>query len=92
MIRFAEKKDIPYIKELWDIAFGEEPDFNKYFFDNFFNSVTSEIAWDSVRQTMRKVSSPDKVPTTPSQCMESKAAQAAFAIPAKHFTTKIFCA
>ena len=36
MIRFAEKKDIPYIKELWDIAFGEEPDFNKYFFDNFF--------------------------------------------------------
>ncbi len=36
MIKFAEKKDIPYIKELWDIAFGEEPDFNRYFFDNFF--------------------------------------------------------
>ena len=35
MIRFAEKKDIPYIKELWDISFGEEPDFKKYFFDKF---------------------------------------------------------
>ena len=35
MIRFAEKKDIPYIKELWDIAFGEEPDFNKYFLITF---------------------------------------------------------
>ena len=40
MIRFAEKKDIPYIKELWDIAFGEEPDFNKYFLIIFLNMRT----------------------------------------------------
>lgn len=37
MIRFAEKKDVKSIRELWDIAFPEEPDFNDYFFDNIFD-------------------------------------------------------
>ncbi len=37
MIRFANKEDIPSIKELWNIAFPEEPDFNGYFFENIFD-------------------------------------------------------
>lgn len=37
MIRFAEEKDIGDIFELWNIAFPEEPDFNKYFFENIFD-------------------------------------------------------
>ncbi len=37
MIRFAEEKDRNKIITLWDICFPEEPDFNKYFFDNIFD-------------------------------------------------------
>ena len=37
MIRFAEVKDIGDIIGLWNIAFPEEPDFNKYLFENIFN-------------------------------------------------------
>lgn len=36
MIRFAQKDDIAGITSLWDTAFPEEPDFNKYFFKNIF--------------------------------------------------------
>lgn len=37
MIRFAEKTDLPFIKPLWNTAFGSEPEFNQYFFEHFFN-------------------------------------------------------
>lgn len=37
MIRFANKEDVSNIKELWNIAFPEEPDFNEYFFENIFD-------------------------------------------------------
>lgn len=37
MIRFAYKNDVSLIRELWDIAFPEEPDFNNYFFENIFD-------------------------------------------------------
>lgn len=43
MIRFAEKKDVHSIIELWDIAFPEEPDFNKYFFKNVFDCKSTLI-------------------------------------------------
>ncbi len=36
MIRFAKKEDIENIIKLWDVCFPEEPDFNKYFFENIF--------------------------------------------------------
>ena len=36
-IRFAEHGDIPKIIKLWDIAFGEEKDFNNYFFRSIFD-------------------------------------------------------
>ena len=37
MIRFAYENDVRLIRELWDIAFPEEPDFNSYFFENIFD-------------------------------------------------------
>lgn len=37
MIRFAEEKDRGDIEKLWDATFPEEPDFNKYFFNNIFD-------------------------------------------------------
>ncbi len=37
MIRFAYENDVRLIRELWDIAFPEEPDFNGYFFENIFD-------------------------------------------------------
>ncbi len=36
-MRFAEKSDIKNIRELWDIAFGEDKAFNDYFFENIFD-------------------------------------------------------
>lgn len=37
MIGFADKNDVKAIKELWDIVFPEEPDFNEYYFNNIFD-------------------------------------------------------
>ncbi len=37
MIRFAYKDEVNEIRELWDMAFPEEPDFNNYFFENIFD-------------------------------------------------------
>ncbi len=37
MINFAEKSDAEAIRRLWDIAFGEDKDFNNYFFENIFD-------------------------------------------------------
>lgn len=37
MIIYAEPKHSREIRELWDIAFGEDKDFNEYFFDNIFD-------------------------------------------------------
>lgn len=37
MIRYAEKEDVLEIRKLWDLAFGEDADFNEYFFENIFN-------------------------------------------------------
>ena len=37
MIRFAYENDVRLIRELWDIAFPEESDFNSYFFENIFD-------------------------------------------------------
>ncbi len=37
MIKFACKSDIENIIELWNVAFPEEPDFNKYFFKYIFD-------------------------------------------------------
>lgn len=36
-INFADTSDSAAIRLLWDIAFGEERDFNDYFFKNFFD-------------------------------------------------------
>lgn len=37
MIRFADKNDVKEIRELWDVVFPEEPDFNEYYFNNIFD-------------------------------------------------------
>ncbi|MGN1318039.1 MAG: GNAT family N-acetyltransferase [Lachnospirales bacterium] len=37
MIEFAKKNDFSQIRELWDIAFPEDKDFNDYFFDKVFD-------------------------------------------------------
>ena len=43
MIRFANKNDVKGIEELWNIAFPEEPDFNKYFFENIFDYTNTLV-------------------------------------------------
>ncbi|MGN0666877.1 MAG: GNAT family N-acetyltransferase [Huintestinicola sp.] len=41
MINFAEKSDIPQLKKLWSIAFGEgDREFSDFYFDRFFESKT----------------------------------------------------
>lgn len=40
MIRFADKNDYYKIRELWDIAFPEDKNFNDYFFENIFDINT----------------------------------------------------
>lgn len=37
MIRFADRRDTADIRALWDIVFGEDKDFNDYFFENIFD-------------------------------------------------------
>ncbi len=37
-MRFADKNDVLKIRRLWDIAFGEEKEFNDYFFKNVFKA------------------------------------------------------
>ena len=36
-IRFARPEDAQNVRELWDMAFGEDKDFNDWFFENIFN-------------------------------------------------------
>lgn len=37
MIRFAENEDTEKIKNLWNVCFPEDMDFNRYFFENIFS-------------------------------------------------------
>ncbi len=41
--KFAEASDIPEIRRLWDIAFGNEKDFNEYYFKNIFDASKTLI-------------------------------------------------
>jgi len=66
------------------------PTGSPYFTSSFFNSETSETAAFSFLVTIKIVSSPASVPTTPSQCMESSAAQTACAIPTRQRMTTMF--
>lgn len=38
MIRFANESDTKAVRELWDIAFGEDLAFNDYYFKNIYNA------------------------------------------------------
>lgn len=38
MIEFASDNDTKQVRELWDIAFPEEPDFNNWFFENKYKA------------------------------------------------------
>lgn len=43
MIKLADKNDANAIRELWNIAFGEDRAFNDYFFDNIFKCENTLI-------------------------------------------------
>ena len=63
-----------------------------HLFMSFRNSSWVSRASPSVRQTIKMVSSPAKVPTKPGQCIESREAHTAWAMPVMQRTTSIFCA
>ncbi len=49
MIDFAQKSDAGAVRELWDIAFGEDKDFNDYFFENIFDFSNTLILRENGR-------------------------------------------
>ncbi|MGN1014069.1 MAG: GNAT family N-acetyltransferase [Butyricicoccus sp.] len=46
MIRFAEQADTPAVIALWDRCFGEDPDFNHWFFAHRYRAEDTLLYWD----------------------------------------------